>query len=105
MVTESFEEKPYLSQMSMTDARTMFRIRTNMVDTQMNQQSDKQNAKKLWKCAECGNIDAESHIVWCPFFVQLRKGKSLKRTQIVLHTSKKSSRSERRGRIENDNLV
>ena len=43
----------------------------------MNQRSDKLNSKQLWKCAECGNVDMQSHIVWCPFFASLREGNSL----------------------------
>ena len=77
MMSERFEEKSYLSEMSMQNARTNFRIRSKMIDVKMNQRSDKANAKKLWKCSECGNVDSQSHIVWCPFFATLREGKSL----------------------------
>ena len=77
MASEDFEEKPYLSKMSMLDARTLFRIRCKTNDLQMNQQNNKIYAKNLWKCSECGNIDTQSHIVWCPYFASLREGKSL----------------------------
>ena len=63
--------------MSMPDARIMFRMRSSMTNTWMNKQSDKNNTKNLWKCRECSNIDSQSHILWCPFFSQLREGKSL----------------------------
>ena len=43
----------------------------------MNQQSDKENAKNLWKCTECGHIDTQSHILWCPYFSTLREGRSI----------------------------
>ena len=75
--SEVFEEQSYLRVMSMADARINFRIRSKMTHTNMNQQSDKAHAKSLWKCDECGNIDSQSHIVWCPFFADLREGKSL----------------------------
>ena len=55
----------------------MLELCSNMTNTKMNQQSDRENARLLWKCSECGNVDAQSHIVWCPFFAQLREGKSL----------------------------
>ena len=28
-------------------------------------------------CSECGNIDTQGHILWCPFHAHLREGKSL----------------------------
>ena len=77
MATEKFEEKGYLTEMSMNDARMCFRIRSKTNNLRMNQQSDKHNAKNLWKCTECGNIDTQSHILWCPFFANLREGKSM----------------------------
>ena len=45
MINEKFEEKEYLSKMSMSDARMMFRIRSKTNDAQMSQQSNKNNAK------------------------------------------------------------
>ena len=77
MMDEKFEEKPYLTEMSMHEARTNFRIRSNMTDVKWNKRSDKNNQKTLWKCEECGNVDSQSHIIWCPFFASLREGKSL----------------------------
>ena len=77
MIHDKFEEKEYLSKMSMFNARIMFRIRSKTNEAQMNKQSDKNNAKNLWKCQECGNINTQSHIIWCPYFSSLREGKSL----------------------------
>ena len=77
MMSETFEEKSYLTKMTMANARTNFRIRSKMTNVKMNQRSDKLNAKQLWKCDECGNVDTQSHIVWCPFFASSREGKSL----------------------------
>ena len=73
---EHFEEPQYLKEMSMMDAQTLFRIRSQTTTVQMNQRSDIRNARNLWKCLECGNIVSQSHIVWCPFFSELREGKS-----------------------------
>ena len=50
-------------------------VKTNVI--KMNQQSNKTFAKQLWKCSECGNIDMQSHVLWCPYFASLREGKSL----------------------------
>lgn len=77
MVGESFGQKNYLSEMSMHDARTLFRIRSKTNNIRMNQQNNKENARNLWKCRECGNIDTQSHILWCPYFANLREGKSI----------------------------
>ena len=71
MNLENFELKTYLSEMSLTDARTLFRIRSQTTDVKMNQRSSKAHAKNLWKCSECGNIDTQSHILWCPFHAHL----------------------------------
>ena len=77
MATEIFEMKTYITDMTLIDARTLFRIRSNMTNVKMNQVSDKKNAKTLWKCNECGNIDTQSHILWCPYFAPIRDGKSV----------------------------
>ena len=77
MVGEEFKEKSYLTEMSMSDARTLFRIRGRTNECKMNQQNRKDFAHNLWKCSECGNVDTQSHILWCPYFASLREGKSL----------------------------
>ena len=56
MTSEQFEEKQYLSEMTMHDARLLLRIRSKTNDMRMNQQSDKKNTMNLWKCSECANI-------------------------------------------------
>ena len=77
MCLENFETKSYISEMNLTDARTLFRVRSQTTDVMMNQRSSKAHARSLWKCSECGNIDTQSHILWCPFHAHLREGKSL----------------------------
>ena len=74
MKGENFEEQSYLKEMSMADAQINFRIRSRMIDIKMNQQSDKTYAKGLW-----------SHIVWFPFFADLREGKSLQNDADLVH--------------------
>ena len=82
---EKFEEKSYLSDMTMHDARTHFRIRSKMINVKMNQRSDKSNAKKLWKCSECRNVDTQSHIVLFPYFASLREGQGDSDIDLVKH--------------------
>ena len=66
--------KEYLVNMNLEDARTNFRIRSRMVRTiKMNQKSNPVFARQLWACDACGNIDTQSHIMWCPEYRTLRE--------------------------------
>ena len=44
----------------------------------LNYKGDKEFAKKLWKCDQCGKMDSEQHVLWCEGFKYLREGKDLK---------------------------
>ena len=77
MKNEKFKQRDYIRRMNMHDARLNFRIRTKMINCKMNQSSDRKNKETLWKCDGCGNIDSRKHILWCPAFRDLRKGKSM----------------------------
>ena len=74
---EGLEVKDYIKKMSLRDSRTMFRIRSSMINVKMNRKSDKKFANDLWKCDYCKSLDSQSHILWCPAFSSLREGKSL----------------------------
>ena len=67
----------YLKDMTMEEASTHFRIRTRTFNCKMNQSSDPKHRAELWKCSACGNIDSQSHILWCDAYSKLREGKSL----------------------------
>ena len=71
---ETFEMKDYIHQMNLTDARTNFRKRSNMLNCQMNQRNNPIFAKNLWKCHACQNLDTQSHLMWCPAYATLREG-------------------------------
>ena len=75
--SENLKLKEYANNMNLRNARTMFRIRSRMVNVKMNRKSDKKFASELWKCNYCLSIDSQSHIVWCPAFASLREGKNL----------------------------
>ena len=61
--------------MNLIDSRTNFRIRCSLTNNiKMNQKSNPEFAKKLWLCNECGNVDSQSHIMWCPIYATLREG-------------------------------
>ena len=77
---EKFACKDYMKEMRIDDARTMFKIRTNMVPTvQMNFMGDKNFASNLWTCSGCNSCrDSQQHLLTCPGYAQLRIGKNLK---------------------------
>ena len=58
MASETFQQRGYLEEMTMKEARMFFRVRSNNTQVKMNQRSDAENARKLWKCSECGYIDS-----------------------------------------------
>ena len=76
MVKKAIKKKSE-ENMSLRNARMMFRIRSSMTDVKMNKKSDKKYASELWKCDLCKNLDSQSHVLWCPAFSSLREGRSL----------------------------
>jgi hypothetical protein len=75
--TEDLLIKSYIKEMNLRQARTMFRVRSSMLDTKMNQKSNPKYAAELWKCDDCLSMDSQSHILWCPAYAPLREGKNL----------------------------
>ena len=82
---ESFEMQEYLKTMTLTDARTNFRLRSKTSNVKMNQKSNPAYAAKLWKCHECLNLDSQSHIMWCPGYAPLREGLDINNDLDVIH--------------------
>ena len=76
--SEKLETKKYVKEMKLRDARTNFRIRSNMLNVKMNRKNDVKYANDLWKCDDCQSMDSQAHIVWCPAYAALREGKDLK---------------------------
>ena len=61
--------------MKLEDARTKFRLRCSMLrNVKMNQKSNQIFARQLLTCDQCGKIDSQSHIMWCPSLLSLREG-------------------------------
>ena len=54
MKEEEYERKEYLEKMKLSEARTMFRIRTRMIKCAMNQSSERATRDSLWQCNKCG---------------------------------------------------
>ena len=62
--------------------------------------SDPKFAAELWKCSGCGNLDSQSHIMWCPSFAPLREGLNVSNDTDVIHYFQEVFKL--RERIEND---
>ena len=50
MVDEDFECRPYLKELTLSEARTNFRFRSKMMDLAWNYKHDKTCEADLWKC-------------------------------------------------------
>ena len=75
LISETFETQSYVVNMKLEDARTKFRLRCSMLrNVKMNQKSNQVFARQLWTCDQCGKIDSQSHIMWCPSLLSLREG-------------------------------
>ena len=86
ILSETFEIKEDISKLSLVDARTNFRIRYSLLNNvKMNQKSNPEYARKLWLCDECGNVDSQSHIMWCPSYTTLREGLDVDRDMDIIH--------------------
>ena len=86
LIDEKFGLKDYFKQMSLVDARTHFRLRCSITNTvKMNQKSNPEYARKLWLCDDCGNVDSQSHIMWCPSYATLREELDINNDVDVVH--------------------
>jgi hypothetical protein len=72
MKTEVYEEKQYLNEMNMWNARMNFSLRTRMFPCKMNYMNNPKYKAELWSCDSCEtHIDSQSHILYCPAYKQL----------------------------------
>ena len=85
-MNENWETQSYIENMRLEDARTNFRLRCSMLRTvKMNQKSNAVFAGQLWACNQCGKIDSQSHIMWCPALASLREGLNIDNDLDVVH--------------------
>ena len=79
LVNEKCERKEYIKNLSVNDARHIFKKKTCMTRfVKMNYMSDVQNMKDVWQCDSCQTcIDSMNHVMWCPSYSELRKDKNL----------------------------
>ena len=86
---EEFQLQPYMSSLSIAEARMKFKLKTGMTPTvRMNFPSDKEFARMIWTCPGCsddktvyeeveGIRDTQAHILICPGYSELREDKDL----------------------------
>ena len=85
MKSETYEEKKYLTEMSMHDCRMNFELRSRMFKCKMNFLNDPKYKSEMWRCDSCATcIDSQSHILYCPAYKMLREGKSLTSDQDIV---------------------
>ena len=78
MSKETFEVKPYIKNLHLSEARDKFRLRSFMTRTvKLNFVSDKKFAAEEWSCWHCTKIDSQTHIRICPAYQHLRDNKDL----------------------------
>ena len=78
MSDEQFKAKEYLKIMITEDARTKFKLRTEMLNVKFNYKHMPENEKTLWRCDSCKiSIESQNHIMWCPAYSELRVGKDI----------------------------
>ena len=85
LMKEGLKMKPYVLNMKLRDARTMFRNRTRMLPVKMNMKSNEKFAKNSWKCDDCQRMDSQSHILWCPSYAPLRQNRDLEKDEDLVH--------------------
>ena len=68
---ETFSTKPYLRELSLSQARTKFKLRSRMLEVKNNFQGGRDKTKLL--CAACETcVETQDHILFCPSYNNLR---------------------------------
>ena len=90
MKNKVYEEKSYLTEMSMWNARLNFSLRTQMFPCKMNNMNSPKFKADLWLCDSFETlINSQSHILYCPAYKQMREGKSLTSDSDIVEYFKK----------------
>ena len=79
MKEEKFKRKDYLRELTLSEARIQFKLRTKMYEAKFNYKNDSKNKSDLWKCDSCqsGEIESQSHILYCEAYKDLRENKDI----------------------------
>ena len=79
MIKEKCDVKPYVKNMSVNNARHIFKKRTSMTQyVKMNFMGEIKYMKDLWRCDSCQTkIDNMNHVLCFPSYIELRAGKDM----------------------------
>ena len=78
MKSERYEEKAYIQEMSMYNAKMNFSLRAQTFPCKMITMNKSKFKADMWWCDSCEScIDSQSHILYCPAYKDLREGRSL----------------------------
>ena len=69
---EEFELKEFFKKLSLKQSRTLFAIKTNMLNAKMNYMSDPRFSSEMWKCVECNQQCTTEHLKRCIKYERLR---------------------------------
>ena len=72
---EEFEMKPFFREMNLTEARTLFGVKTNTLrGIKYNFLSDPHYSKQLYVCDECSKMSTTNHLLYCEGYTKLKVG-------------------------------
>ena len=79
MKEENFKRKDYLKELTLSQVRMKFKLKTQMYEAKFNYKNDPKNKKELWKCHSCqsGEIESQSHILYCEAYKELRQNRDI----------------------------
>ena len=78
MKNERYEEKAYIQEMSMYNARINFSLRARTFPCKMNTMNNSKFKADMWRCDSCEScIDSQSHILYWSAYKDLREGRAL----------------------------
>ena len=79
MMKDKCEIKPYIKDLSVIDARQIFKKKSSMSRfVKMNYMNEARYVKDLWLCDSCQiSTDSMDHVTWCPSYRELRKGRNM----------------------------
>ena len=73
---EMFEAQPYISTLSLSEARTKFKLRSRMLEVKNNFKGEFKN--KSLECNSCErSFETQDHIMFCEAYEELRKNKDM----------------------------
>merc|ERR1712113_1227927 len=91
MPKENFAIKSSLKELDLSEARIMFKHRTEMTNLKFNYKNNREYSKDLWVCHSCqnGSIESQNHILFCHAYSELREGKNINKDKDLVEYIRK----------------